>query len=60
MFERAPRGQELWPQTVFQRGVCGPHRMTGIDPNETFKLADANVGYPIGKRSFDWRDELGS
>jgi hypothetical protein len=27
--------------------------MTGIDPNRSFRLADANVRYPIAKRSFD-------
>ncbi len=42
---------------VFQLGVSKPHLMTGIDPNRPFNLADANVGYWIGKRPFDGRNQ---
>jgi hypothetical protein len=32
--------------------------MTGIDPKQPFKVASANVGYPIAKRSSNGRDQL--
>jgi hypothetical protein len=34
--------------------------MTKSDPSLPFKVAGANVGYRIAKRSFDCRDQLGS
>ncbi len=50
----------LGPQTVFQRGACRQHRKAGIDPNQSFKFADANVSYWIAKQPFERRDQLGS
>jgi hypothetical protein len=35
-------------------------RMTNSDPIQPFKFADANVGYRIAKRSFNYRDQLDS
>jgi hypothetical protein len=34
--------------------------MTHSDPNQTFAIDGANVGYPIAKRPSNARDQLGS
>ena len=46
------------PQMDFQESPCGPRRKARIDPNQSFRLADANVSYRIAKQSSNGSDQI--